>query len=134
MKEKYIIMASQVTVIGRQVTAEAEVKDPFPVTLFIVKIIQEPRIIGIGTHQAVPLWVAGEGKSKCQDQVCQGASEAIVIIWKIIRQKTLRPEVIMEERGQIQVPFTLIATPHSMNISKNKDIVTLNNNLKTIQN
>lgn len=92
------------------------------------------RIIGIGIHQVAPLCAAKEGKSKCQDQVCWGASETAVIMWKISRQETLRPEVIMEERGQMQVPFTSVATPHSINISKNRNMFTLNNNLKTIEN
>lgn len=70
MKGKYIAMATQAIAMDRQVTAETEVKDPLPVTLFRTKITQELRSIDIGIHQAVQLGGAGVGKSKSQDQGC----------------------------------------------------------------
>lgn len=70
MKGKYIAMAIQVIAMDRQVTAEGEMKDPFPVTLFRTKIPQELRSIDIGIHQAVQLDGAGVSKRKSQDQGC----------------------------------------------------------------
>lgn len=68
-------MAKQVTAMGSQMTAEAKVKDPLPVTLLIAKILLELKSTGIAIHQAVQLHGVGKGKSKSQDQVCQGASK-----------------------------------------------------------